>query len=96
MEKNTLGKAAVVVIAGVILVPLAWNYIVCPVVNGILVPITNALKTALHKKKLQKGLKEGSIVYFKGKYYMVPDGMGPMETLETLAEREVANASGEA
>lgn len=75
MNKEKAATAVFVIVAGIILVPLAWNFIIVPVVNGVGVPLVNAIKKARYDHKIKKGLKEGSIVYYDGKYYTIQPGL---------------------
>ncbi len=68
---DNIRKVAVVVIAGAILVPIAWNYIMCPIVNGIGVLIINSVNKAKFNSKIKKGLKDGSIILNNGEYYEI-------------------------
>jgi len=65
MENNNLVKAA----AFVILAPVVVGATITLINSGI--AIANSIRTKHFNKKIEKGLKDGSIVEIDGKYYEV-------------------------
>lgn len=67
MNEKAIIKIAAAGFVGLVVVPAAIN----ATINWVVIPAVNGIGTLVHKAKIKKGLKNGSIVEIDGQYYEV-------------------------